>query len=168
MLGCKNLSKKILNYIFTASSQPVHFKDLLQANALLNEGIFIDPGRLNFKINLTKTYIVYACICAAILLPLLAIFHFIFVNVNFHISIVSTIFMTSCVFVGFDIFKSKTRKMITKKIIIKTWSIHFPYFTYEKYSKKVEILYNKAQKEKLSSKEMKFFILNELSQQSSD
>lgn len=168
MLGCKSIFRKITNYIFTASSQPVHFKDLLMANALFNEGIYIDPGKLNFKINLIKTYIVYAIICIVVLVPFLSILHFLFVNVNFHISVISTVLITSCIFIGFDIFKNKTRKYITKKIIKSSWSIHFPYFTYEKYSKQVEALYNKAQKENLSSKEMKFFILNELSQQSND
>ena len=42
----KNL---ILQNIFVVSKQPVLFRDLLEANCLFNEGMLIDPAKLNFK-----------------------------------------------------------------------------------------------------------------------
>ncbi len=43
------LKNLILKNIFVISKQPVLFRDLLEANCLFNEGMLIDPAKLNFK-----------------------------------------------------------------------------------------------------------------------
>ncbi|MFV0481890.1 MAG: hypothetical protein ACK5LP_07890 [Campylobacteraceae bacterium] len=147
-MGKKSLKDKMIDYIFDVSEQPVRYKDLLSANALFNEGMLVDPAKLNFRMNITKAYFVYALICASVLIPLIFISHFL-PEVNNHIPIVGVIAATSAVFVCFNYFMSWLRDAITIKLIKKAWLVHFPYFTYEKYSKQVEKLYNEIRKKEL-------------------
>ena len=56
----KNL---ILENIFVISKQPVLFRDLLEANCLFNEGMLVDPAKLNFKFRYARTYLVYGLLC---------------------------------------------------------------------------------------------------------
>lgn len=156
------IREKIVNYVYRISKQPVLYRDLLRANCLFNEDMYVDPGILNFRKNLTKAYMAYGIICACILLPLLLLTHAIFAKLDFHISLVGTIFATSAVFVGFNFFNVWIRKAITKKLIKRAWKIHFPYFPYEKYSEKVEIIYQKAKKEEVLRKDLEKYVLDNL------
>lgn len=159
----KNIIKtKILNNIFIVSKQPVLFRDLLEANSLYNEGMLIDGAKLNFKFNHRKTYQIYAMFCIVILLPLLIATHYGLSKVDSHISILSTIFVTSLVFIGFDLFKVWARKEISHELIKKAWSIHFPYFAYEKYSSIAEEIYNEAVKYDISRKDLEPYMLERL------
>ena len=128
----QSIKDKILDYVYVISKQPVLYRDLLQANALHNEGMYVDPGKLNFRMNITNAYIAYAIICTLVLIPTLLITHTLFANLDFHISIIGTIATTSCVFIGFNFFRAWIRDAITKRLIQKAWRIHFPYFPYEK------------------------------------
>ena len=49
------LKNLILKNIFVISKQPVLFRDLLEANCLFNEGMLIDPAKLNFKFRYART-----------------------------------------------------------------------------------------------------------------
>lgn len=156
------IREKVINYVYRVSKQPVLFKDLLRANCLFNEGMYVDPGILNFRKNLTRAYISYGIICACVLLPMLLLTHAIFTKLDFHISILGTIFATSSVFIGFNFFNVWIRKAITKKLINRAWKIHFPYFPYEKYSEKIEIIYLKSIKEEIQKKDLEQFVLDNL------
>lgn len=157
-----SLRDKIIDYVYIVSKQPVLYRDLLRANCLYNEGMHVDPGILNFRKNLPKAYFVYGLICIAILAPLLIVSHAIFVKLDFHVSIFGTIVATSFVFLFFNVFNLWIRKAITKKLIKRAWSIHFPYFPYEKYSQKIEIIYQKAIKEEVKRKKLEQYVLNNL------
>ncbi|EAK0817936.1 hypothetical protein IO384_000413 [Campylobacter lari] len=154
----------ILNFIFKVSNQPVNLKDLLEANALLNEGMMIDPAKLNFKFKVFNSYLIYTLFCIAILVPMLIISHYFLTIIDFHISILSAIFVTACVFVGYDIFKIYTRKVISKKLLKKAWTLHFPYFAYEKYSKIAENIYNQAIKEEIPKNQLEQYVLEKIIQ----
>lgn len=156
------LKEKIINYVYIVSKQPVLYRDLLRANSLHNEGMHVDPGILNFRKNIIRAYIAYGLVCMVILFPLLAITHTVFAKMDFHISIVGTIFVTSAVFVGFTYFTFWIRDGITQKLIKKAWMLHFPYFPYEKYSKKVEEIYQQACKEEVSKREIEQYVLDAL------
>jgi hypothetical protein len=158
-----NLKEKVLANSFIVSQQPVQYKDLLRANALFNEGMHVDPAVLNFRLQLSNAYLIYAAICAVILIPIVAITHVIFINVDFHISILGTIFATSCVFVGFHLFQDWLRSTMTARLIQKAWKLHFPHFSYEKNSKKVEEIYNELVKNEVPKKEWERYILDRLS-----
>ena len=162
MLDIKKVKEKIINYVYTTSSQPVIFKDLLEANALYNEKMYVDPAKLGFRMNILRAYMVYLGICFAVILPLIGLTHYFLVKVDFHISIVGSILVTSGVFIGFNFFKAWIRDAITLKLIKKAWLIHFPYFSYEKYSKKVEDIYNEARNKEISKKDLQQYILDKL------
>ena len=158
----KTMNEKILDYIYVVSKQPVLYRDLLQANALHNEGMYVDPGKLNFRMNIANAYIVYAIICGIVLIPIFAITHTVFADLDFHISLIGTIAATSFVFIGFNFFRAYMRDKITKKLIQKAWTLHFPYFPYEKYSEKVEIIYNEAIKKEIHRKDLEKYVLDRL------
>ncbi|MBF7067273.1 hypothetical protein IY885_03275, partial [Campylobacter volucris] len=65
------IKELILNSIFKISNQPINLKDLLEANALLNEGMLVDPAKLNYKFKILNSYLIYTILCALILIPLL-------------------------------------------------------------------------------------------------
>ncbi|PID47372.1 MAG: hypothetical protein CR967_04870 [Proteobacteria bacterium] len=158
----EKLREKIIDYVYKVSKQPVLYRDLLRANLLFNEGMYVDPGILNFRKDLKKEYIAYGILCLVILIPIILLTHTLFTKIDFHISIISTIIGTSAVFMGFDIFNIWIRRAITKKLIKKAWELHFPYFPYEKYNQKVEILYQKALKEGVPKNKLEHYILEHL------
>ncbi|TQR31835.1 hypothetical protein DMB92_05460 [Campylobacter sp. MIT 99-7217] len=158
--------KKIKTWLFTAlfkiSNQPILLRDLLEANALFNEGMLVDPSKLNYKFKFFSSYLVYFALCAIVLLPLLAITHYFFTKIDFHLSIISTVAVTACVFIFYDIFKIYTRKLISKELIQKAWKLHFPFFPYEKYSKIVENIYNEALKKEIPKTSLEAYILEQI------
>ena len=46
--------------LFVVSKQPVLFRDLLEANCLYNEGMLVDPSKLNFRYRHRRFYAIYA------------------------------------------------------------------------------------------------------------
>lgn len=156
----------ILDTIFVISKQPVLFRDLLEANCLFNEGMLVDPAKLNFKFRHLNTYLVYGFICFFVSFFLIIITHGVFVRLDSHLSILSAIVATSVIFIGFDMFKIWARKAISKKLIKQAWVVHFPYFSYEKYSSKVEMIYNEAMKNEISRKNLEQYVLERLVAQS--
>ncbi|MGP1360450.1 hypothetical protein [Campylobacter sp.] len=158
----EKLKDKIIRNVFFVSKQPVLFRDLLEANALFNEGMLVDGAKLNFKFNHVKLYQIYALICFIVLLPLLIVTHHFLANSDAHLSIISTAIVTSVVFIGFDMFKVWARREISHDLIKKAWSVHFPYFGYEKYSSKVEEIYNTAIKNDISKKDLEQYIYEKL------
>ncbi|KAA6228468.1 MULTISPECIES: hypothetical protein [unclassified Campylobacter] len=151
-----------LNFIFKISEQPVLLKDLLEANALFNEGMLVDYAKLNFKLKMLNAYIYYGILCFLILVPLLLITHYLFTRLDFHISILSSILVTAVVFIGFDIFKVYTRKIMSKNLILKAWANHFPCFAYEKYSSIVEEIYKQALKDEVSKTNLEKYVLEKI------
>lgn len=158
----EGLKQYLLDQIFIISRQPVLFRDLLEANSLYNEGMLIDGAKLNFRFDNFKTYQIYAIICVCVLLPSLSLTHNFLIKVNSHISIIATMIVTSVIFLGFDMFKIWARKEISVKMIKQAWSIHFPYFPYEKYSKRIDNIYTNAIKDGVSKSELEQYVLEKL------
>lgn len=100
--------------------------------------------------------------CALVLLPLLLITHYLFTRLDFHISIISAVAVTACVFISYDIFKVYARKMISKKLIQKAWALHFPYFSYEKYSIMAGNFYKEALKEEIPKANLEQYVLEKI------
>lgn len=152
--------------MFKTSNQPILFRDLLSANSHYNEGMYVDAGKLGFRMNIIKAHIAYLIICALIVMPLIGITHYFLKHLNFHISILGTVFVTAAVFVGFNFFKSWIRDAITLKQIKKGWAVHFPFFAYEKYSKKVEEIYNEALRKDIAKKDLEQYVLDAIIKES--
>jgi hypothetical protein len=157
-----SIKEKIIDYVYTISNQPVIFRDLLSANSHYNEGMYVDAGKLGFRMRIWKAYLAYAGICAIVLIPLFLLLHKALEHLNFHISIIGSIIATAAIFIGFTFFKSWLRDGITLKLIKKVWAIHFPYFSYEKYSKKVEDIYNESLKKEIHKKDLQQYVLEQL------
>lgn len=158
----KKFKKFSMNFLFKISNQPIFLRDLLEANALLNENMLVDSAKLNYKFKTLNSYIYYGILCVCILLPLLLFTHYFLMHLDFHISIVSAVLVTSCVFIGYDIFKIYTRKIISQKLIKKAWLTHFPYFPYEKYSKIVEEIYKQALKDEIPKNALEQYVLEKI------
>lgn len=160
MLG--KIQDFIIKKVFVVSRQPILLKDLLEANLLFNEGMLIDPAKLNFKFNYKNLYLIYALIAAVILWIVIVISHGIFEKADFHFSVLATAAMTSGVFIGFDFFRIWARKKISLIRIKEAWELHFPYFPYEKYSKQVEQIYEQAKKSEIHKKDLESFVLEKI------
>ena len=161
---CKNLKKLVLQKMFHVSKKPVLFRDLLEANAEFNEGMLVDPAKLNFKFNYGKSYILFGIFAFIILVPTILLTHAFFAKIDVHLSLLAVIIATSAVFIGFDCFKAWARKELTHELIKKAWENHFLYFPYEKYSEIVEQIYDEAVKNEISKRDLEKYVLDKLVQ----
>ncbi len=157
-----SIKEKIINYVYTVSNQPVIFRDLLSANSHYNEKMHVDPGKLGFRMSIVKAYLTYLILCTIVVIPLIGLTHYFLKNMNFHFSVLGAVIVTSAVFIGFDLFRVWTRDAITIKLIKKAWLIHFPYFSYDKYSTKVEIIYNDSLKSEVQKKDLQLYVMDKL------
>ncbi len=159
----KTLKKKILDYIYNTSKQPILLKDLLVANRQYNEGMHVEPAKLGFRIKLAKAYLVYILLVAAVLVPISLLTHKPLANIDPHISILGAMVITAVIFIGFNFFRSFMRDAITKELIKKSWILHFPYFSYEEYSEKIDEIFGNAMKDEISKRDLERYILDNLS-----
>lgn len=157
-----SIKEKIILYVYKISNQPILFRDLLEANSHYNERMYVDSGKLGFRIKIAKAYIAYFILIASVLVPLTLISHYFLEHIDFHFSIIGTIIITSAVFIGFNYFKAWIRNAITLKLIKKAWLVHLPYFAYDKYSKKVENIYKESLKDEVSKKDLQLYVMDKL------
>ena len=155
----KTIKSKILEYIYTVSKQPILLKDLLVANRQYNEGMHVDPAKLGFRLNLMRAYMVYIAIVLAILVPISLLTHKPLAKIDPHISILGAMIITAAIFIGFNFFRDKMRDIMTKELIKKSWKLHFPFFSYEDYSIKIEEIFEKSIKEEISKRDLEKYIL---------
>lgn len=160
----KKFNQWLLNALFKVSDYPILFRDLLEANALFNEGMLVDPAKLHYKFKPFNTYALYTLLCIVVLGILLIITHYGLTKIDVHFNIIGTAIITSLVFIGFDFFKIYVRKLISKKQIQKAWAVHFPYFAYEKYSKLVAEIYKESLKKEIPKNALESYILEQIVQ----
>ena len=159
----KTLKNRILEYVYTISKQPVLLKDLLVANRQHSEGMHVDPAKLGFRIRLIRAYIVYIGLVLAILIPISLLTHKPLAKIDAHISIIGAMIITAAIFMGFNFFRDRMRDSITKELIKRSWKLHFPYFSYEEYSEKIEEIFEKSIKEEISKRDLEKYIKDNLS-----
>lgn len=160
----KTIKDKILNYIYIISKQPILLRDLLLANRQYKEGMHVDPAKLGFRLKLTRAYIVYTGLILGILIPVSGLTHKPLANIDSHISIIGAVIITASIFIGFNFFRAKMRDLITIELIKKSWKLHFPYFSYEEYSEKIEEIFERSLKEEISKRELEKYILDNLAE----
>ena len=146
----KTIKNKILEYVYIISKQPILLKDLLVANRQHSDGMHVDPAKLGFRIRLVRAYIVYIALVLGILVPISLLTHKPLAKIDPHISIIGAMIITAAIFIGFNFFRDKMRDSITKELIKRSWKLHFPYFSYEEYSDKIEEIFEKSIKEEIS------------------
>ena len=158
----KTIKDKVLEYIYTISKQPILLKDLLVANRQHNDGMHVDPAKLGFRIRLIRAYQVYIGIVLAILVPISLLTHKPLAKIDPHISILGAMAITAAIFIGFNFFRDRMRDTMTKELIKRSWKLHFPFFSYEDYSIKIDSIFEKAMKEEISKKDLERYILDKL------
>jgi len=159
----KTIKDKILEYIYTISKQPILLKDLLVANRQHNEGMHVDPAKLGFRIRLVRAYIVYIGMVLAVIIPVSVLTHKPLVKIDPHISILGAMAITAVIFIGFNFFRDRMRDTVTKELIKRSWKLHFPFFTYEEYSHKIDEIFENAIREEISKRDLEKYILENLS-----
>ena len=158
----KNIKNKVLEYIYIISKQPILLKDLLVANRQHNEGMHVDPAKLGFRIRLVRAYIVYIGIVLAVIIPISLLTHKPLAKIDAHISILGSMIITAVIFIGFNFFRDRLRDTITKELIKRSWKLHFPFFSYEEYSSKIDEIFGKAMKDEVSKRDLEKYILDKL------
>lgn len=158
----KSIKSSILEYIYTISKQPVLLKDLLVANRQHNEGMHVDPAKLGFRIRLSRAYFLYVAIVLGILVPVSLLTHKPLAKIDPHISILGAMIITAAIFIGFNFFRDKMRDVMTKELIKKGWKLHFPFFSYEEYSKKIDKIFENSIKDEISKRDLEKYILEKL------
>ena len=160
----KKLLSKVLDYVYTTSKQPILLKDMLIASVQFSNGMEVDSSRLGFRLRLTRAYIVYIALVLAIIIPISILTHKPLANIDSHISIIGGMIITASIFMGFNYFMDLLKNTMTKETIKKAWSLHFPFFAYEEYSKDVNQFFEKAMKEEISKRDLQKYILDRLAQ----
>ena len=159
----KTIKNKILEYVYTISKQPILLKDLLVANRQHSDGMHVDPAKLGFRIRLVRAYIVYIGLVLAVVVPITLLTHKPLAKIDAHISIIGAMIITAAIFIGFNFFRDRMRDSITKELIKRSWKLHFPYFSYEEYSEKIEEIFEKSIKEEISKRDLEKYIKDNLS-----
>ena len=160
----KKLLSKVLDYVYTTSKQPILLKDMLVASVQFSNGMEVDSSRLGFRLRLTRAYIVYIALVLAIIIPISILTHKPLANIDSHISIVGGMIITAAIFMGFNYFMDLLKNTMTKETIKKAWSLHFPFFAYEEYSKDINQFFENAMKEEISKRDLQKYILDRLAQ----
>ena len=159
----ENLKLKIISYIYNISKQPVKLNQLLHANLLFNEGMKLDGTKLGFRLKLGRAYIVFLLLAHMIIIPVALLTHNLFQILDCHASIVLAVFFTALLFGIFSFFKEWTRDCVTKQRIKQIWSLHFPHFPYDEFSKEVADIYAQAIEDEIKISDMERYILDKLS-----
>jgi hypothetical protein len=160
----KSLLTRILNFIYTTSKQPILLKDMLVASVQFNNDMEVDSSRLGFRLKLTRAYLLYIALVLAIIVPISLLTHKPLAKIDSHISIIGAMIITACIFMGFNYFMDFLKNRMTKTTIKKAWVLHFPYFSYDDYNKKVNELFVNAMKEEVSKRDLQKYILDRLAQ----
>ncbi|WP_122893681.1 hypothetical protein [Arcobacter peruensis] len=160
----KTFKEKILDYIYIVSKQPILLRDLLLANRQYKEGMHVDPAKLGFRLKLTRAYLVYTGLILSVLVPISLLTHKPLAKIDSHISIIGAVVITAIIFIGFNFFRAKMRDNITIELIKKSWKLHFPFFSYEEYSEKIEEIFERSLKEEVPKRELEKYILDNLAE----
>ena len=51
---------------------------------------------------------------------------------------------------------------MTKELIKKSWKLHFPFFSYEDYSIKIDVIFDNSIKDEISKRDLEKYILDKL------
>lgn len=158
----ESIKKRIINYVFNISRQPVLLHELLEANKLFNEGMHLDGKKLGFRLRMGRAYLVFVLLAHVVIIPAAGITHVFFMKADCHASIVVAILFTGLVFASFGLFKEWLSDEIAKKRIKTAWELHFPHFPYEEYQEEVSRIYDEALSKDIGKKDMQRFIVDKL------
>ena len=96
------------------------------------------------------------------IIPISLVTHKPLAKIDAHISILGSMIITAVIFIGFNFFRDRLRDTITKELIKRSWKLHFPFFSYEEYSSKIDEIFGKAMKDEVSKRDLEKYILDKL------
>ena len=163
LLMFERLKKNIISYIYNISKQPVKLNELLEANALFNEGMKLDGTRLGFRLRTGRAYLVFMILIHIIIIPMAFLAHELFAILDCHASIIVAMMFTAFLFGIFNYFKDWTRDSVTRERIKQMWILHFPHFPYGEFNVEVSNIYEKAKDDDIKNVDLERYILDNLS-----
>ncbi|MDC0932600.1 hypothetical protein OAR97_02020 [Arcobacteraceae bacterium] len=159
----EKLKVNIISYIYNISKQPVKLHELLEANALFNEGMKLDGTRLGFRLRTGRAYLVFMVLIHIIIIPMAFLAHELFAILDCHASIIVAMVFTAFLFGIFNYFKDWTRDSVTRERIKQMWVLHFPHFPYSEFNIEVSNIYEKAKDDDIKNVDLERYILDNLS-----
>ena len=163
ILMLEKLKVNIISYIYNISKQPVKLHELLEANALFNEGMKLDGTRLGFRLRTGRAYLVFMVLIHIIIIPMAFLAHELFAILDCHASIIVAMVFTAFLFGIFNYFKDWTRDSVTRERIKQMWVLHFPHFPYSEFNIEVSNIYEKAKDDDIKNVDLERYILDNLS-----
>ena len=163
ILMLEKLKVNIISYIYNISKQPVKLNELLEANALFNEGMKLDGTRLGFRLRTGRAYLVFMVLIHIIIIPMAFLAHELFAILDCHASIIVAMIFTAFLFGIFNYFKDWTRDSVTRERIKQMWILHFPHFPYSEFNIEASKIYEKAKDEEIKNVDLERYILDNLS-----
>ena len=159
----KFIDEKLLPFLFMQPTHPMRFNELMKANKLLVDSMLLEGSIPGVKLRLGRVYIFMIFVWNVVLLPLSLLFHKFLVKIDCHIAILTAVFFTLLFFGILSIFKQWAMEEMASKLIKKAWSIHFPYYDYETFYKKVAKFYTDALEKGVTGANVEMYIMNALS-----
>lgn len=159
----KSIFNRLLEYIYATSKQPILLKDMLVASRQFYYGMEVDSSRLGFRLRLTRAYFAYIILVLLVLVPVSLATHKTLAKIDPHISIIGGMIITALIFMGFNYFKDIIKNEMVKISLKKAWKLHFPFFSYDEYGKKINTIFEDAMRDEIPKKELQKYILDKLS-----
>ena len=159
----KSIFNRLLEYIYATSKQPILLKDMLVASRQFYYGMEVDSSRLGFRLRLTRAYFAYIILVLLVLVPVSLATHKTLAKIDTHISIIGGMIITALIFMGFNYFKDIIKNEMVKISLKKAWKLHFPFFSYDEYGKKINTIFEDAMRDEIPKKELQKYILDKLS-----
>jgi hypothetical protein len=163
MMMIDNFKIQIIHFVFNFSKQPIKLVQLLEANSHLLDGMHLDGKKLGFRLRVGRAYVLFFILAHLFIVPLSFLTHKLFIYLDCHASILVAVLFTSILFVSFGLFRDWLSDSVGRYKIEKSWSVHFPHFSYKSYANKIDKIYSQSKHKNIDVKDLEYFILDKLS-----
>ena len=157
-----NLTEKIIPFVFKTSEQPMLFKELMHANKIYNDRMNLEYNMKGFRIRLGRFYLVFFGLSILVAVPISLLLHTLLAKIDCHALILMSVGFTVVFFSAFALFKTWLIEKVSKKLITRAWSNHFPHFDYKNNRRKVSNIYEDALEHGIKNKDLKHHIITKM------
>ena len=158
------LSRFIVEFVFRFSTQPMRFKELLNANKVYNDGMNLENNIHGFKLRLGRSYLVFFVLFIMINIPILGALHGVILDFDTHVIIILTALITGSFFISFSMFKEFLIDRAALVIITKAWDKHLSLFPFEKFSRDIASFYGQAIEDEIAIGNLQQYIFDKIAQ----
>lgn len=157
-----SFTRRIVEFVFRFSSEPMRFKELLNANKVYNDGMNLENNIHGFKMRLGRAYLVFMALFIVMNIPILGALHGVLLDFDTHIIIILTALITGSFFISFSMFKEFLIDRAALTIIKKAWQKHLSLFPFEEHSKEVAFFYGQAIEDEIAIGGLQQYIFNQI------